>query len=85
MLDDNDVADGYETSHLPSSNTRIEGVPPPRADASNDNVAPEPTSHTNLLSNARPADIPVYDDGNFEDVYAKSIATRLKMVENQFR
>jgi hypothetical protein len=87
MLDDDDVDDGYcETSNPITSNTIIEGVQtPPRVDASNDNVAPEPASNTRVISNARPADIPVYEDGNFEEVYAKSIATPLKIVENQFR
>ena len=69
-----------------TSNKTIEGVPtPPRVDASNDNVAPELASNTRVLSNARPADIPVYEDGNFKEVYAKNIATPLKIVENQFR
>ena len=85
MLDDDEVDDGCETSNPTTSNTIIEGVPPPRIDASNENVVPEPASNIRVLSNARPANIPVYDDGNFEEVYAKSIATLLKIVETQFR
>ncbi len=37
------------------------------------------------MLNVRLAVIPVYDDGNFEEVYARSIATPLKIVENRFR
>ena len=70
LLSDDDVG-GYDTLPLPNN-------------ASNGSVAPMPTSNTSIVSNVRLADIPLYDDGNFEEVYARSIATPLKIVENQF-
>jgi hypothetical protein len=85
MLDEDSVDGGCETSQPPTMNTIIEGFLQPRADASNEHGAAEPTSTTSVVSNARPADIPVYDDGNFEEVYATSIATPLRIVEGQFR
>ena len=71
QLSDDDVG-GCDTLHPPNH-------------ASDESVAPLPTSNTSIVSNVRLADIPVYDDGNFEEVYARSIATPLKIVENQFR
>jgi hypothetical protein len=44
-------------------------------------------SHTNgnIVANASCSDIPVYDNGNFEEVYNASIAQPLKMVQDQFK
>jgi hypothetical protein len=71
LLSDDDVG-GCDTLHPPNH-------------ASDESVAPLPSSNTSIVLNARLADIPVYDDGNFEEVYARSIATPLKIVESQFR
>jgi hypothetical protein len=71
LLSDDDVG-GCDTLPLPNN-------------APEESVAPLPTSNTRDVSNVRLADIPLYDDGNFEEVYAKSIATPLKIMENQFR
>jgi len=70
-LIDDDVG-GCEISHPPNH-------------ASDESIAPLPSSNTCIVLNARLADIPVYDDGSFEEVYATSIASPLKIVENQFR
>jgi len=45
----------------------------------------QPTVESTYISNASPSDIPLYDDGNFEEVYAASITPPLRMVEHQFK
>ena len=71
QLSDDDVG-GCEISHPPNN-------------VFDESIAPLPSSNTRIVLNARLADIPVYDDGNFEEVYATRIASPLKIVENQFR
>ena len=44
-----------------------------------------PTSESTTIINAFYSDIPLYDDGNFDEVYVASIATPLRMVEHQFK
>jgi hypothetical protein len=71
MQCDDDVG-GCDTLHPPNN-------------ASEESVAPLPSSNTSIVMNAGLADIHVYDDGNFEEVYARNIATPLTIVEDQFR
>jgi hypothetical protein len=48
-------------------------------------VVPDDVTPYGILHNVCLANIPVYDNENFEEVYASSIARPLQMVEDQFR
>jgi hypothetical protein len=62
-------------------------VPALGASASNDIEVSEqhPTSESTTITHASHLDIPLYDDGKFEEVYAASIAPPLRMVEHKFK
>ncbi len=76
MVEDNDFLTSSQSSEAPL------GAP-----ASND-IEMRELQHTSIsttMRNATPSEIPVYDDGNFEEVYVASITTPLRMVEHQFK
>ena len=76
MLEDDDFLTSSQSSEVPLDAPASDDV---------EESDEQHTSGSSIIENASRSDIPLYDDGNFAEVYAASISPPLRMVEHQFK